>query len=145
MADTETVEQMHRFDLNADDLAARRIRRGLEALDYEFEQETVDLLELVASELVTNAVRHSGTGSVVVYVRVGAPSLLIKVCDRGPGVEGRTQEPGPLDEGGRGLFLVEALSRSWGTSTVEIDGDDWSCVWACFGAQALPGCLSASG
>ena len=138
-----SLDHMHRFDLRADQLAARRIRRELEALEYDFDLETVDLLQLAATELVTNALRHSGTDRVVVFVRVGPPSLLVKVCDRGPGVEAAAREADLFDEGGRGLFLVEQLSHSWGTSTVDVDGEDWSCVWACFGEEALPSCVSA--
>ena len=140
---TQTIEEMHRFDLVADGLAANRIRRELEALDYEFDEETVDLLKLAASELVTNAVRHSGTEKVVVFVRVGPPTLLVKVCDGGPGVEPTANEADLFDEGGRGLFLVEQLSRAWGTSKVDIGGRAWSCVWACFGEESLPSCVSA--
>jgi anti-sigma regulatory factor (Ser/Thr protein kinase) len=134
---------MHRIDLVADELVAVRVRRELEALEYEFDDETVELLKLAATELVTNSKRHSGSDKVVVFVRVSEPSLLIKVCDRGPGVHAEVTEPDPLAEGGRGLFLVEALAESWGTSQVDIDGSPWSCVWACFGAEALPVCASA--
>ncbi|HEX2295673.1 MAG TPA: ATP-binding protein [Actinomycetota bacterium] len=137
----QTLEAMHRFDIEATDLAARRVRRELEALDYEFPAETVELLKLVATELVTNAVRHARTEKVVVFVRVGAPSLLVKVCDRGPGVDTHVHEADLLDEGGRGLFLVEAVAESWGTSRVQVDGAEWACVWACFGAERLPGCV----
>ena len=133
---------MHRFDLRADELAAHRVRRHLETLDYDFDEETVELLKLTATELVTNAVRHSGTESIIVYVRVGPPSLLVKVLDRGPGVDAEPTEPDLFDEGGRGLFLVEQLSRLWGTSTVDLDGEQWSCVWACFGEEMLPECAS---
>jgi serine/threonine-protein kinase RsbW len=140
----QTLDAMHRFDLKATDLAARRLRRELEALEYEFSQETVELLSLVATELVTNSVRHSGGDHVVVFVRVGRPSLLVKVCDRGPGVAAQAHRADLMDEGGRGLFLVEAMAESWGTSEVAIDGEPWSCVWACFGSERLPGCASES-
>lgn len=144
----QASQGIHRFDVPADELAARRLRRRLEELDYDFEEETVELLKLAATELVTNALLHSGArigvDRVVVYVRVGPPSLLLKVCDRGPGIEERPRAAGLLDEGGRGLLLVEAISRSWGTSKVEVDGKLWSCVWACFGEESLPGCVAAS-
>jgi anti-sigma regulatory factor (Ser/Thr protein kinase) len=133
---------MHRIDLEADQLAARRIRRYLESLEYDFTDETVELLKLTATELVTNATRHSGTKRVVVFVRVSKPSLLIKVCDRGPGIGTTVKEPDLFDEGGRGLFLVESLAHRWGTSEIDVDGAPWSCVWACFGAEALPSCAS---
>jgi anti-sigma regulatory factor (Ser/Thr protein kinase) len=135
--------QMHRFDVPADELASRQIRRALEQLDYDFDADTVELLKLVATELVTNAVRHSGTKDrIVVFVRVREPSLLLKVCDRGPGVERGPARPDPMAEGGRGLFLIDALASKWGTSRTEIDGQGWSCVWACFGDAALPECSS---
>ncbi len=142
----QTIERidhdMFRFRLPADELAGARMRRYLEDLDYEFDRDTVDLLKLTATELVTNSVIHSGTaargGEINVFVRVGAPSLLLKVCDRGPGVTEPVEQADPLSEGGRGLFLVDALSHSWGTSTVDIDDEPWACVWACFGADALP-------
>jgi anti-sigma regulatory factor (Ser/Thr protein kinase) len=139
---TQTLEAMHRFDLPATKLASRDVRRKLEALDYEFPDETVELLSLVATELVTNAVRHSGSNKIVVYVRVGPPSLLVKVCDKGPGVQARVREHGLFDEGGRGLFLVEAVAHDWGTSRITVDGEPWSCVWACFGADRLPDCAA---
>jgi hypothetical protein len=87
-------------------------------------------------------VRHSGSDRIIVYVRVGEPSLLIKVCDRGPGVSTTVSEPDLLAEGGRGLFLIQALAHSWGTSQLDIDGGSWACVWACFGAESLPSCAT---
>ncbi len=135
-------EAMVRLELPADELAGVRVRRHLDSLDYQFEEEIVELLKLTATELVTNAVLHSGArengNDIVVFVRLGPPSLLLKVCDRGPGVKKTVERADPLAEGGRGLFLVDALSRSWGTSKVRIDGEIWSCVWACFGEEALP-------
>lgn len=140
----ETKQQidhgMFRFRLPSEQIAARRMRRHLEELDYDFDPEVVELLKLVATELITNAVIHSGAGEeIVVFVRVREPTLLLKVCDPGPGLKSeRTTPANVMSEGGRGLFLVEAMSRSWGTSRVDIDGEDWACVWACFGEDALP-------
>jgi anti-sigma regulatory factor (Ser/Thr protein kinase) len=131
---------MHRFDLPSDELASSQIRRSLERLPHDLPQDTVELLKLAATELVTNSVRHSGTkGKIVVFVRVREPSLLLKVCDRGPGVNPGPTRPDPMAEGGRGLFLIDALAQEWGTSRTEIDGEPWACVWATFGDQALTG------
>lgn len=144
MPPTPTTNGIHRFDLPPDEMSALRVRRELESLDYDFDEATVELLKLAATELVTNAVLHSGARDamdpVVVYVRVGPPTLLLKVCDRGPGIEARPRRADPLDEGGRGLMVVDAIAHSWGSSQVEVDGSVWSCVWACFGDQALPAC-----
>lgn len=134
----DTLEGMHRFEIPASDLASWHVRRELEALEYDFPAETVDLLQLATSELVTNAVRHSDTDTVIIYIRVSAPSLLVKVCNKGMRVEAKVNEAELMDEGGRGLFVVEAVANDWGTSEIEIRGSAWACVWACFGAEHLP-------
>lgn len=140
----QTHETLHRIDLHPDNRASQRLRRVLDSLEYDFDHDVADVLKLAATELVTNAVRHSEAcrrgDNVVVFVRVGPPSLLVKVCDRGAGVDHGASAPDVMSEGGRGLFLIEALAEKWGTSTVDVDGDKWSCVWACFGAEALPTC-----
>jgi hypothetical protein len=67
-----------------------------------------DDVALLASEVVTNAVRHTGT-TVKVSVRDGspaAPNLLPAARDR---------------IGGRGMFLVDTLASAWGT-TATADG-----------------------
>lgn len=72
---------------------------------------------LVASELVTNAVVHSGAGPedlLAVHVKFGAGRLLISVRD--PGTSGLSAKPHPQGDpfGGLGLRLVEELSERWG-------------------------------
>lgn len=90
--------------------------------------ETIEVAELVVSELVTNAVLHTGRvdgspepGPIetvkVIRVRVGIVlgSIVIEVWDNS--TEPPVMNSDPLDadaEGGRGLFLVCALSRDWG-------------------------------
>lgn len=72
---------------------------------------------LLASELVTNAVRHGGAGEgerigVAVWATDGGVG--VEVTDGGPGFTpaGRAD---PLDEpGGWGLVLVEKMSDRWG-------------------------------
>jgi anti-sigma regulatory factor (Ser/Thr protein kinase) len=144
----QTHDTLHRIDLHADDRASQRLRRVLDSLEYDFDRDVADVLKLATTELVTNAVRHSGARQrgdhVVVFIRIGPPSLLVKVCDRGPGVEQGITRPDLMSEGGRGLFLIEALAEKWGSSTVEVDGHKWSCVWACFGEEALPTCAQTA-
>ncbi|MEU9981038.1 ATP-binding protein [Streptomyces sp. NPDC050856] len=70
---------------------------------------------LIVTELVANAVRHARRDSVrVVVERPGASRVRIGVVDlsKAPPMRG---EPGPEDEGGRGLVLVAALAADWGT------------------------------
>jgi anti-sigma regulatory factor (Ser/Thr protein kinase) len=76
--------------------------------------------QLVASELVTNAVKHSGCrpeDRLLVDVRLLSDGIEISVQD--PGLSKRTanpRPPGDFEPGGWGLQIVERLSRRWGTA-----------------------------
>ena len=78
-------------------------------------------IELIVSELVTNSIRaahHSrGAGLTVAVVRLwlscDLSGFLIRVWDGSSQMPVR-QDPGPDDESGRGLMLVEDLSSDWG-------------------------------
>lgn len=73
----------------------------------------VDTAELLASELVTNAVEAMG-GTAVVVVRVSAEDrVLIEVWDPDPHPPVPVH-PDPDAESGRGLLLVERLAKEWG-------------------------------
>ena len=73
---------------------------------------------LLASELVTNSVRHSGSavpgGRVTVTVTTRGHDVRVEVTDRGAdGVPALLPAAGEA-EGSRGLRLVEALATRWG-------------------------------
>src|SRR5947209_8628030 len=73
---------------------------------------------LALSEMVTNAVQHSRSGlpggTLEVRLTVTAASVLAEVADDGPlGVPAVTSRES-FAERGRGLVLVEALTRVWG-------------------------------
>lgn len=78
-----------------------------------------DTSELLASELVTNAVRASGQlrtpeqSVVQIWLISDQISVVIHVWDASSGIPVR-QQAGPGDDGGRGLLLVEALAADWG-------------------------------
>jgi len=70
--------------------------------------------QLVASELVTNAVVHAGT-PIELTVRLVGSVLHVAVRDTG---DGQARITGTVDESaesGRGLVLVDALAASWGS------------------------------
>ncbi|MGK3944630.1 SpoIIE family protein phosphatase [Streptomyces caeruleatus] len=69
-------------------------------------------VELVASELVTNAIRHA-TGPV--QLRLLRDRALICEVSDGSGTSPRLRRARTEDEGGRGLFLVAQLTERWGT------------------------------
>ena len=80
-----------------------------------------DLVLLLASELVTNSVRRSGSavpgGVVTVTVTAGDRSVRVEVTDRcGAGVPVLPSGV-PADdeaEGSRGLWRVDAMAARWG-------------------------------
>jgi hypothetical protein len=71
---------------------------------------------LPASEIVTNSVRHGGSGEDdwIGFEVMLTPSVLrVEVSDRGSGFAPAPHRPSPDDAGGRGLFLVDALADRW--------------------------------
>lgn len=102
-------------------------------------KELIESVELVVSELVTNAVRASGgldgtkqaTEDPLPVIRLWLTSeqngVLVMVRDANPGLPER-QEPGLDDDGGRGLLLVELFSVAWGS--LELTPEPGKVVWA---------------
>lgn len=70
-----------------------------------------DLL-LAVSELLGNAIRFCRS-PIRLSVRAHGGELRVEVTDDHPGLA-VVREPGLLDEGGRGLRLVEAVTDGWG-------------------------------
>jgi len=79
----------------------------------ELERDRVSELSLVVSELVTNAVIH-GRGAITLKIRVDGNGVYGEVIDEGGGFERDVRERGPDELNGRGLMIVDALSRRWG-------------------------------
>jgi anti-sigma regulatory factor (Ser/Thr protein kinase) len=89
-----------------------------------------DLAVLLASELVTNSVRHSGAAaaeSIVVRVGITATTIRLEVDDPGDGLGIVLREPDTEAGGGFGLNLVAMLSERWGRDHVPGGGTR---VWA---------------
>lgn len=73
---------------------------------------------LIASELVTNAVLHSGcdpTDQLEVVAELTPRGVLIAVTDVGRSDSTPTGRAAYASAGGLGLRVVEALARRWGT------------------------------
>ena len=90
----------------------------------------VESAKLVASELVTNAVRHGGhdAGDIIVSIKPftqgGATRVRLEVAQVDhPGFEYKTQTSGHTNATGRGLMIVDAVAKDWG---VEEDGTVWA-------------------
>lgn len=98
-----------------------------------------EVAELVASELVTNAVEASTDGQghpvyidghmaiVIFRMLANRDGLVLEAWDLAPAVP-VVRNAGTYDEDGRGLFLVQTLAYRWDWKVVP----DWpgKCVWA---------------
>ncbi|WP_149264686.1 ATP-binding protein [Actinomadura sp. K4S16] len=82
-------------------------------------------VQLITSELATNAVEH-GAGDRMALVLTGdGERVRVELTDGGGG-EPRVRAPGDDEEGGRGLVIVTAVAERWG---VRREGGG-TCVWA---------------
>ncbi|EFL35957.1 magnesium or manganese-dependent protein phosphatase [Streptomyces viridochromogenes DSM 40736] len=79
--------------------------------------------ELMVSELVTNALRHSHARPVELRL-VRGDTLLCEVDDDDHELP-TLLDTGPLDDVGRGLRVVSTLSREWGTSRTRAGKTVW--------------------
>ncbi|MFL5998229.1 MAG: SpoIIE family protein phosphatase, partial [Streptomyces sp.] len=82
-----------------------------------------DGAELMVSELVTNAVRHSHRRPVALRL-VRGDSLLCEVDDDDHDLP-NLSSAGPTDELGRGLRVVSTLAREWGASRTKAGKTVW--------------------
>jgi anti-sigma regulatory factor (Ser/Thr protein kinase) len=109
-----------------------------------------DTAEIIVSELVTNAVKATGTtrrlsalavlntrlSLINVSLRLTSTSLFIEVWDRDnqPPLLG---QPAPDQESGRGLLLVAGLSKQWGYCPTDQGG---KVVWCELDRAGSTGC-----
>jgi anti-sigma regulatory factor (Ser/Thr protein kinase) len=91
----------------------------------------VEDVRLVVSELATNAVTHAGTPFTVTLL-ADEQRVLLTVQDGSPSPPLQVAAQA-LDTGGRGLFIVNMVSRQWG---VDIRSDGIKSVWATFDTYA---------
>ncbi|WP_078916994.1 ATP-binding SpoIIE family protein phosphatase [Streptomyces sp. NRRL S-813] len=76
-------------------------------------EDAAPTMELIASELVTNAIRHAHPPVRLRLILHGA-GLTCEVSD-GSSTSPHLRRARTFDEGGRGLFIVAQLTRRWGT------------------------------
>lgn len=106
-----------------DPRAARVARMTVRAVLTGHERrEAVDVVELLTSELVANAYRHTKGPASLRLTGLGDGRLRVGVWDTHPHIPAPFDRPpgewppvAPLDAvGGRGLLLVRAYADSWG-------------------------------
>ncbi len=108
---------------NAAAVARRHVR------DLPLDAETLEVVSLLVTELITNAVRHGrvreGT-NIVLHLGVVDDGLVhVDVINDGPKFVPAARTPEPeAAAGGLGLRLVDKLAERWG-----VEGDGTTRVW----------------
>ncbi|MGY1454537.1 SpoIIE family protein phosphatase [Streptomyces sp. SS8] len=99
--------------------ARRLARRALERWDL---ADLSDSVELLVSEVVTNAVRYAERPITLRLLRTD--TLRCEVGDDVPQLP-RLRQARATDEGGRGLYLVNRLARRWGATRLSTGKVVW--------------------
>jgi len=103
-----------------------RARRTVRELGAELEKRVVDDAELLASELVTNAVRH-GRPLIRLTVAVEDHAITVRVFDAGRRRPVVQPDVGPDVPSGRGLLMVDLVATAWGVESEP--GAEGKTVW----------------
>ncbi|MEU0049000.1 SpoIIE family protein phosphatase [Streptomyces sp. NPDC006309] len=105
--------QVADWDVPRDPAAVSRMRGAVSGRLEEWGLSELGFgMELVLSELITNAIRY---GSDPVHVRLIRDRTLICEVADGSSTSPHLRYAATTDEGGRGLFLVSQLAERWGT------------------------------
>lgn len=89
--------------------------------EWQIDDDIVEALRLIVSELVANAVVHTASRTIEITVSVTATEAIVTVTDQGLFGTPVAREARAEEEHGRGLALVEALATRW-ESTPLADG-----------------------
>ncbi|MET8897211.1 ATP-binding protein [Streptomyces albogriseolus] len=100
----------------------------------------VDVAELLAAELVSNAVRHTKSPAAlrVRWSRAGVLRIGAWDADPSPPEPPRPFGPDPDREDGRGLALVRACADVWGWQPLTREGNRGKVVWCELGPHHGP-------
>jgi anti-sigma regulatory factor (Ser/Thr protein kinase) len=116
------AERRTELRLAADAIAPALARAGVHHITSELPEGAAADVELLMTEVVSNAVRHASTSSAdEIVIRLSADGLVrVEVVDAGALFEPPSLDP-PHDArtSGWGLFLVDRLATTWG---VEAEG-----------------------
>ena len=125
-----------------------RVRADLAADLAGFDEDLVDTIQLVTSELLANGVKYTDSGrtggEVIRALSMPDPRTLrvsLSDCGGGGGLPRipteRTTDDWAWAEGQRGLLLVENLSTAWGHFRLAPWADLGTHVWAAFGLDPV--------
>ncbi|MFF9127100.1 SpoIIE family protein phosphatase [Streptomyces sp. NPDC014889] len=106
-------DRVAEWDVPPDPAAVARVRvAAARTLDEWGLSELGFSMELVLSELVTNAIRYGGEP---IHVRLIRDRTLICEVSDGTSTSPHLRYAATTEEGGRGLFLVSQMTEHWGT------------------------------
>jgi anti-sigma regulatory factor (Ser/Thr protein kinase) len=95
--------------------ARHHVRDVLSA--WQVADEQIDMTELAVCELVSNAVRHAAAGTpearVTLTLRHDSTQLIAEVADPNNRPSLVPAQPSDEAESGRGLLILEAISKEW--------------------------------
>lgn len=89
-------------------------RAALRRAHPELPPELMQTVVLLASELISNAVKHAEADPITLRFEVVPRYVRVEVLDQGPGFALELPEPDLTGLGGWGLHLVDELSSRWG-------------------------------
>jgi diguanylate cyclase (GGDEF)-like protein/PAS domain S-box-containing protein len=125
-----------RLELEANEDAPRIARAAVNDLRPDVDDDVLERVTLLASEVVTNAVRFSGGAEVRVEIWRSGSTVAVVTSDDGPGFS-PVPLPGTIagaeSDGGFGLPLLDTLSEAWGSGTAD---DSW--VWFEVSPRIIP-------
>ncbi|TWV40347.1 ATP-binding protein [Streptomyces misionensis] len=111
-------------------LARRLTAASLASWGYPYASDPNETAQLLVSELATNAVTHGRVPGRDFELRLTllpeADTLRIEVSDARGERHLQLLRGAPQDERGRGLILVEALSRKWGVAERVVGKTVWA-------------------
>jgi len=108
---TETALEVFTADLPADPTSARAARTLLRQALGEDADGLLFAIELLVSEVVSNAVRHASSAPRI-EAHLGPDSVRVAVYDADPRLPER-REPDVGRPGGRGLHLLDQIASRW--------------------------------
>jgi anti-sigma regulatory factor (Ser/Thr protein kinase) len=115
MAPTRPTElHLHRVRLSAGPVAAAEARRQVREAICAWEVDVdPDVAVLLTSELVSNAIRHEASATVMLAISCSCDQLRVDIHDTSRALPVLVDAGGDA-ETGRGLMLVASLAAEWG-------------------------------
>lgn len=136
---SDSAEPTYHADFAVGEHSARHLRRVLHLyLTGWGLLDVADAAELALTELIANVVRHvPGRRCQTFIFLLPAGGVRVEVADGCPGLP-RMAVRDELDEGGRGLLLVAALTDRWGVEPRR-DGRGKTVWFECLAAKEADG------